>query len=126
MNKLKRHRDLLSDEKLTAAIVELQDLRQSMEDKLDELSRKLQGLHLEDEENGALRHREQVDRQRQLVLSKLDAPSFQHEFEKASRERQNTPSGNWILGHRTYKEWTDMKKTEHKTLYLNGSPGTGG
>lgn len=125
LNNLKRHRDLLSDEKLTAAIVGVQDFRQSIEDKLHELSRKVQDLHLDNDKSRTLQDQEQLERQRQFVLSKLNPPDYHYDFERASKERQITPSGDWILNDTTYKKWTDTTNMEHRTLYLNGIPGAG-
>ena len=125
LKNLKRYRDLLSDDKITATIIEVKSLRQSMEEKLDELSRKVEGLHIVDHETEALRHRELVDKKRQVVLSKLDAPDYRYDFEKACKERRGTSSGDWILGHPAFQEWAKMDTSDPRTLYLHGIPGTG-
>lgn len=124
-SKMKRHRDLLSDEKITATILEVQDMRESMEDKLQELSRRLEELHLSTDEDRVLQQRERLDKRREFVFSKLGAPVYQNDFERASRERHQTSSGDWILNDDTYKKWIDTTSLEHRTLYLNGIPGTG-
>lgn len=122
---MKRHRDLLSDEKITATIFEVQDMRESMEDKLQELSRRLQQLHLSTDEDKVLQQRERLDKRREFVFSKLGAPDYQSDFERASKERHETPSGDWILNNDTYQKWINAASKEYNTLYLNGIPGTG-
>ncbi|KAK3363959.1 hypothetical protein B0T25DRAFT_470206 [Lasiosphaeria hispida] len=123
--RLKRHRDLLSDEKITATILDLQDFRESVEEKLNELSRKVQDLHLEDEERETLRRRQQLDHKRQFVLSKLDPPNYQSDCEEAMKQRHGSCSGDWISQDRTFQAWADPVENGHKTLYLSGIPGAG-
>jgi hypothetical protein len=123
--KLKRHRDLLSDEKITAAIIEVQDFRQSFEDRLDELSREVQKLNLGNDEQQSLRQSEDLDRKRQLVLSKLNPPDYEYDLERASSEREASTSGNWLLSDHRFQHWSDVATMERRTLYLNGIPGTG-
>ncbi|KAK0728767.1 hypothetical protein B0T26DRAFT_869746 [Lasiosphaeria miniovina] len=129
---LKRYRDLLSDEKITATIIEVRESRQSMEEfhqsmkgKLDEPSRNLQELHIGDRESEELRCREQLDKKRQFVLSKLDAPDYYSDLERASNEQRGTTSGERIFSHPTFQQWMDMSTVEHRSLYLHGIPGTG-
>lgn len=125
LQKLKRYWDLLSDEKITATILEVQDLRVSVEDKLDELARKVQDLHIDDNESAALKYQEQLEKKRQFVLSKLDAPDYEYDFERASEERQGTSSGNWVLENETFQGWVDVTTSENRTLYVHEIPGTG-
>ncbi|KAK4209150.1 hypothetical protein QBC37DRAFT_378333 [Rhypophila decipiens] len=122
---LKKYRDLISDEQITATILEVQELGQSMEERMDELSRQLEHLQVDVDQSFAMRHREQLDKKRQFVLSKLDPPAFKADFERASKERRGTPSGSWILDNVTFQDWTDVTCSKHQTLYVNGSPGTG-
>ena len=123
--RLKRHRDLLSDEKITATILDVGDFRESVEEKLNELSRKLQDLHLEDEEREHLRRRQQLDHKRQFVLSKLDPPNYQYDYGEAMKQRHGSSSGDWILQDSTFQAWGDPVENGHKKLYLSGIPGAG-
>ena len=125
MRDLKKYRDLLSDEKITATILEVHKLRQSMEDKLSELSRQVQDLQLEDEDSAAIRRQEELDKRRRFVLERLDGPDTTTELEKASGERRGTHSGEWILGDAAFQEWLNFSKPESRMLHLHGSPGTG-
>jgi len=125
LSKLKRHRDLLSDEKITAAIFEVQDMRESIERQLETLSRKFQELHLDIDESKVLQQRVRRDKQREFVFHKLGAPGYQYDFDRAARERSKNESGDWILNEDIYKEWTDTGIVGTKVLYLNGIPGAG-
>jgi hypothetical protein len=122
---LKKYRDLLSDEKITATIIEVQELRQSMEWKLGELSRQLQNLHLVDEDTAALRREEELFKKRCFVLEKLGAPDHVYDLEKASAERRGTQFGDWLISHPSFWEWSDPSTPVHRTLHIHGSPGTG-
>jgi hypothetical protein len=46
-------------------------------------------------------------------------------LEKAWNERLDDHSGEWILNHAAFQEWTDMTSIEHSTLYFNAILGTG-
>jgi len=125
LTKLKRHRDLLSDEKLTATIADVHHSVQTVEDKIDELSRHLQRLHVVDDDQAARRHREDVDGKRQFVLSKLDPPDYHFDLERASNERWNSASGDWLEADPAFAQWVDTTMTQSRALYLTGMPGTG-
>jgi hypothetical protein len=92
---MKRHRDLLSDEKISAAIIEVQEFRHSVEDKLDQLSLQIQRLHIDDE-GQILGHREALDRKRQFILSKLEPPDTESDLERALKERTGSKCGDWL------------------------------
>ena len=125
MTKLKRHRDLLSGEKLIAAVTDVHQSVQVVEDKVNTLSRHLQHLYLVDDEEISLRHREDLVRKRQFVLSKLDPPDYLYDLEKASNERHDPTSGDWLLADTTFGIWADVTTMEPRDLYLNGIPGSG-
>lgn len=125
---LKRHHDLLADEKITATILEIRDLDQPvqpLEDKLDGMSRRLEGIHISVDESAILRQKQQLNDKRRLVLTSLDPPDYHNDLENTSKERGVGSSGNWILNNDTFKEWVEMAGVENRTLYLNGIPGTG-
>ena len=98
---------------------------QVMEDRVDTLSRQLQRLHFIDDEEVSRRHREDLDRKRQFVLSKLDPPDYHYDLERASNERCDSTSGDWLLTDTTFGQWADMTAMEPRALYLNGIPGLG-
>ncbi|KAH8592598.1 hypothetical protein B0O99DRAFT_716361, partial [Bisporella sp. PMI_857] len=126
ISSLKRHRELISDEKLTIAISEVQDFRESVEEKLEALSKQMKELQLEKNEEGTLKLQEQRDRQLQFVLNKFDVADCQKDLEHARRERRHhSSSGDWIFNHPLFKEWADLTIPRNSTLYLSGIPGAG-
>ncbi|RYP05095.1 hypothetical protein DL765_009940 [Monosporascus sp. GIB2] len=130
---LKRHRELISDEKLTIAISEVRDFRsevqnsrKSLEEKLEALSKQMKEFQLEEKEERAQKLQEQRSRRLQFVLNKFDAADCQRDLEHARHERRHhSSSGDWIFDHPLFKEWADLTSARNGTLYLNGSPGSG-
>ena len=128
LGSLKRHRELISDEKLTIAISEVQDFREFVEDKLEELSIQMRDLQLEEKEERTLKTQEHRSRRLQFVLNKFDVADCQgdRDLEHARRERHyHSSSGDWIFDHLLFKEWADLAIAGNSTLYLNGIPGAG-
>jgi hypothetical protein len=122
---LKKHRDLLSDEKITVTILEVRELRSSMESKLSELSRQLQHMQLADEDSAVLQRQEELEKKRSFIIGKLDAPNHAYDLDRASAERRGSSTGNWILDNPTFLEWSDTSSPGHCMLHVHGSPGTG-
>jgi hypothetical protein len=125
LTKLKRHQHLLSDERIVAAVAAVDGSLQSVAGTLDDLSRQVQKLHLDNDEEKALRHREDLHRKRQSVLSKLDPPNYGSDLEKAVNERAKSTSGHWLLADPDFRKWEDVATIERRALYLSGIPGTG-
>ncbi|RYP66506.1 hypothetical protein DL770_008790 [Monosporascus sp. CRB-9-2] len=136
LNSLKRHRALISDEKLTIAISEVrdfrsevQDSRKFLEEKLEGLSKQMKELQLEEKEEGIQKLQEQRSRRLQFVLKKLDVADCQRDLnflKHARRERRyHSSSGDWIFDNPLFQAWTDLTIARNSTLYLNGSPGSG-
>jgi hypothetical protein len=128
LRNLKRHRELISDEKLTIAINEGRDFRESVEEKLEALSKQMKELQLQEKEEGALKIQEQRIKRLQFVLNKFDIADCQRErdLEHAKHERRHhSSSGNWIFDNPLFKNWADLTITKNSTLYLNGIPGAG-
>ena len=123
LNRLKRHRDLLSDEKMTAVALEVIDMRDSIESRIQQLVEDVQKLHLDDEDK-ALKQQESFHKRLEFVHSKLGVVDYQLDFQQASRERQNTPSGDWILQYSVYKSWVATTDKDG-IIYLSGIPGAG-
>ncbi|RYP07648.1 hypothetical protein DL764_002385 [Monosporascus ibericus] len=143
---LKRHRTLLSDEKLTAAIAEIQDIRQlavtrfneqsvQWNTRFDELSKKLDNRFqelskqlYEDQEKLAEREaREQQEalrQQRPFIAEKLGPPDYEADQHRASEQRFSA-SGDWILKDQDFLSWLDPRNPSHRTLFLHGMPGAG-
>ncbi|RYP51599.1 hypothetical protein DL768_003106 [Monosporascus sp. mg162] len=146
LDSLKRHRTLLSDEKLTAAIAEIQDVRQlavtrfneqsaQSNTRFDELSKKLHNIFqelskqlYENQEKTAEREtREQqqaLRQQRHFIANKLGPPDYEADQHRASEQRFSG-SGDWILTDPDFLSWLDPRNPSHSTLYLHGMPGAG-
>jgi hypothetical protein len=125
---LKRHRELISDEKLTIAISEVRDFREVVEEKLEALSKQMKELQLEEKEERTLKLQDQHSRRLQFVLNKLDVADSQsdRDLEHARRERRHhISSGDWIFDHPLFKEWADLTTSRNSVLYLSGIPGAG-
>ncbi|KAK4214473.1 hypothetical protein QBC37DRAFT_387130 [Rhypophila decipiens] len=125
LTKLKRHRELLSGESLTALVTNVHQSVQSIEDKVDALTREVQRLHLVDSENADRKRHEDIHSKRQFVLTKLKPPDYHHDFEKALNERCDSTSGDWLLADDKFRGWADMTTMKPGALYVNGIPGSG-
>lgn len=123
---LKRHRELISDEKLTISISESRNFREIAEERLEALSKELKELRLEENEKRMLKLQEQRNRRLQFILNKFDVADCEKDLEHARRERRHYgSSGNWIFDHPLFKQWADLTILRNNTLYLSGIPGAG-
>ncbi|KAJ4218040.1 hypothetical protein NW759_008634 [Fusarium solani] len=130
IDSLKRHRTLLSDEKLTAAIIEVQqarreaqELRNVMEARFGELSRRL-------ETDSEKRSRQEVEAMKDGLLqarctisSQLSPGNYQDDQKLAFDQFFRSPSGDWVLQEPKFTEW--LKGSNGQILYLHGMPGAG-
>lgn len=123
LSSLKRHRELISDEKLTIAISKVGDSRESVEGKFEALSNQMKKLQLKEKELVTRELCEQRRQRLQFVLDKLGAAGRQRQHDLGESYRHH--SGGWIFDHRLFKEWSDLKIVQNSTLYLNGIPGAG-
>jgi len=107
LDSLKRHRTLLSDEKLTAAIAEIQDIRkfnvtrfnelsQQLDNRFQELSKQLYEIQERLAEKEAREQQEALRLQRRIIAEKLGPPDYEADQHRASEQRFS-PSGDWIL-----------------------------
>ncbi|RYP69278.1 hypothetical protein DL770_008288 [Monosporascus sp. CRB-9-2] len=144
LDSLKRHRTLLSDEKLTAAIAEIQDVRQlavtrfneqsaHSNTRFDELSKELHNrfqelskqLYENQEKSAEMEAREQQEalrQQRDFIAKKLGAPDYEADQDWASEQRFSA-SGDWILKDPGFLSWLNPRNPSHSTLFLHGMPG---
>ncbi|KAH0537126.1 hypothetical protein FGG08_006059 [Glutinoglossum americanum] len=125
---LKRHRTLLSDEKLTAIIEEVQETRGVTDTKLDELSEQIRnGLDSVKEviEKGIMELQYSLLERKSVVTAKLDPPDYEADQQAASAQRHCTSSGDWVLGEASFASWIHDDALPSGTLYLHGIPGSG-
>ncbi|CAG7555173.1 unnamed protein product [Fusarium equiseti] len=125
LKSLERHRIMLSEEKLTAVMEETQKRGHSIQDKLDQLHRRLQERDQKDAERDLIAHQNRIDQQYSTVESKIDAPNYHEDYEIASQKRFQNTSGRWILSHPLVSEWLDHSSKVNGKIYLSGIPGAG-
>jgi hypothetical protein len=146
LDSLKRHRILLSDEKITAAISEIQDIRQlavtrfdeqsaQSGTRFDELSQQLHSRFQEISEQlykskkmsadkEAREQQEALRQQKRFIAGKLGPPDYEADQHRASEQRFPA-SGDWILKDPSFLNWIDPRNSSHSTLFLHGIPGSG-
>ncbi|KAF3223024.1 hypothetical protein TWF679_004222 [Orbilia oligospora] len=127
IDSLKRHRDLLSDEKLTVILEELQDSH-TVVDKipamLQEINEKLNKL----QQSGIMKKHELQERilkQRETVRTKLRSRNYQEDHRAALKKRSISSSGNWVFDSPKFEKWLNGNLVSDSILYINGIPGSG-
>ncbi|KAI0376818.1 hypothetical protein F5Y04DRAFT_285493 [Hypomontagnella monticulosa] len=128
LDSLKRHRDLLSDEKLSVIIEEVQESRKTTEGRLESLSSEIKEKLSELREHLREKDLEQQGSLKKLkdqLVTKLNPPDWEADQHDASKQRYAPSSGDWIFGDVRYKEWLQGTTQEHNVLYINGIPGSG-
>ncbi|KAI0200165.1 hypothetical protein F4808DRAFT_170914 [Astrocystis sublimbata] len=144
LESLKRHRTLLLDERLNAAVMEIQTSRSNMLMALDgsakqsvdhftrldvtirdvfvKLSEQLYGLQETFKE-----HEEQMRNTEEdlcVILNKIDPPDFEGDHISA-RNLCHSGSGQWIFETPTFNKWAQSKSIPDAVLFINGMPGAG-
>lgn len=125
LSSFKRHQQLLAEEKLTALMSEVQDLRQHAGEKFQCLENEINARYTRDSERELAELEETSYRQRSMVQRKLNAPNFLKDHEHASQMRQTGGSGNWVLVNPKFQEWVELDTFSSKSFFLNGIPGAG-
>ncbi|RYP59358.1 hypothetical protein DL769_008577 [Monosporascus sp. CRB-8-3] len=123
LSNLKRHRDLISDEKLSIAISEVTDMRTSVEDKLDALSRRIAEIKADEDQDREIRARNANRRKRKHLLDILDPPNYRSDFDRACDQQEISSSQEWIFGHALVENWLDLNRSSTKRIFLHGIPG---
>jgi hypothetical protein len=122
---MKRHQQLLAEEKLNALMSEVQTLHHHAEEEFQSLENEANARHTRESERELAEIEETRHRQRRIVQRKLDVPDFLKDHEHASQMRQTSSSGNWILLDPGFQEWSELDTFSSKHFYLNGIPGAG-
>ncbi|KAF2684142.1 hypothetical protein K458DRAFT_279973, partial [Lentithecium fluviatile CBS 122367] len=146
LDSLKRHRALLSDEKLTAAIAEIQNTHQlavtkfneqsaQSNTRFDELSQQVHNtfqelskrLYENQEKLAQKEDKEQqqaMHLQRCIIKDKIRPPDYEADQRLASEQRFSV-SGDWILKDPSFLNWLHSQNPSCGTLYVHGMPGAG-
>ncbi|KAF2993718.1 hypothetical protein E8E14_000319 [Neopestalotiopsis sp. 37M] len=123
LSSMKRHRTLLSEEKLTAVHAEIQDFRGNIEDQIAAIAKRMKNR--DDEHAAHLAQKERVSRNEKInaILNKIDPPDYMADQEYAIEQWRSSDSGRWILENSRFQEW--LQPIPKSILYLNGIPGAG-
>ncbi|KAM0431361.1 hypothetical protein ACHAPT_005337 [Fusarium lateritium] len=130
LDSLKRHRTLLSDEKLTAAVMEIQAGRREVQDfrdvargRFDELSRQLE----EEFDKRARKETDELDESllqtKRSISSQLSPGSYEADQRSAFNQFFQSPSADWVFQDGKFKDW--LVWSDCRMLYLQGMPGAG-
>ncbi|OTA54440.1 hypothetical protein K449DRAFT_439336 [Hypoxylon sp. EC38] len=111
---LKRRRELLESEKGSAALYEIQKLRQDVSAMYTEQKER------EIQEN-LTKHKVRVS----CIKERLQAPNYQLDQELATEDRHGSNSGTWIFEDANFRAWSNSEAVGHRVLYVNGIPGAG-
>ncbi|KAI0022441.1 hypothetical protein F4780DRAFT_197555 [Xylariomycetidae sp. FL0641] len=135
LESLKRHRILLRDEGLIAAILEIQrsrcqsttqsaELQQRVEEVYLGLSGQVYALSQSIEDHSAKYQRGNLLRDRQFIVSKLDPPGFESDHHSALSLCYGG-SGSWVFQHDMYIQWMNGSDPSDAVLFISGMPGAG-
>jgi hypothetical protein len=128
LDSLKRHRQLLSDEKLTAVLEEVQESRAVAEDKLDDLSKQIKDnidSLKETMEKTNVEFQHSLLERKSIITAKLDPPDYEMDQQWAYAQRHSKSFGNWVLEEPSFESWLHGDTLPSGTLYLHGIPGSG-
>lgn len=125
LNSLKRHRELLVDEKLNAVLLETQDMHDGLERQIQSLVRDASDAKSRQLEKSRVDNDEHRRRQLQILSDKLNAPNYLSDHENAAEIRRSSPSGDWILDDPTFKHWLAPDADQVQSIYLHAIPGAG-
>ncbi|KAK6507854.1 hypothetical protein TWF481_006276 [Arthrobotrys musiformis] len=117
---LRRHRELLTDEKSTVILEEVQHAHSILQDIRSRLERLQQGIN-----NQARELRERILKQKENVRTKLRPRDYIEDHRLALNRRVVSSSGNWILADPKFKAWLHGGAAAERILYINGMPGSG-
>lgn len=146
LESLKRHRTLLRDQRLDAAVLEIQNsrdqtlrllttsadeatiqinhLKQHVEGVYHKLSSQIYDLH-ESSKTDRAHHRQKIPRKElEFIVAKLDPPAYEADQVSAFKQCHNE-SGNWIFDHTSFLKWTKSESGPDSVLFIHGMPGSG-
>ncbi|KAI8650419.1 hypothetical protein NCS57_01375600 [Fusarium keratoplasticum] len=130
IDSLKRHRILLSDEKLTAAVVEVQEGRRETQDFRDMVEARFSNISRQLEADLEKRSRKEIEERkdsllqaRRTISSQLSPGNYEDDQRSAFSQFFSSPSGDWVLHEPRFKKW--LQSSSGQVLYLHGMPGAG-
>ncbi|KAH7165444.1 hypothetical protein EDB81DRAFT_253192 [Dactylonectria macrodidyma] len=116
IDSLKRHRALLSDEKLTVVIDDVQELSTDFNDRLAEIREAIK--------EKKTKHQDSVFNRKAQVNAKIGPLDYESDQRTASKQRYVT-SGTWVLEDPRFTKWAEGNMARDNILFLHGIPGSG-
>ncbi|KAH8880581.1 hypothetical protein GQ53DRAFT_669656, partial [Thozetella sp. PMI_491] len=113
LESLKRHRALLLDERMTAAITEIQTTRQVT-------TERVQNLAAASDTN----FKNLSSKMESSIEEKLNPPDYKADYYSAEKQRFSG-SGDGMLKNELFLEWSHGHDRTKNILYLHGKPGAG-
>ena len=114
MQSLKSRHGLLESEKGSAALYEIQKLREELNAMREEQSQRATDENRD-------KHEKRVAR----IKERLRAPDYQTDQELSMEDRNEKNSGSWIFRDPRFRAWSDDNTPNNCILYVNGIPGAG-
>ncbi|KAI1125678.1 hypothetical protein F5Y10DRAFT_294447 [Nemania abortiva] len=137
LESLKRHRALLLDERLNAAVLETQSSRERILMALDKstnqtknqfngLERHVQEVFtkLSDQIYGLQQSTNSNGERISSIVDKLDPPDYKDDQSSALASR-HSGSGEWIFNTDIFKKWAHSNRMPESVLFIHGMPGAG-
>ncbi|KAM0806795.1 putative NACHT domain-containing protein [Seiridium cardinale] len=143
---LKRHRALLSDERLNAAVMEVQhtrsqtlaalkdssvqadqhfeDLSRQVQEIYTQISHQIYNIKQKADENVEKERTETIRKDIWVLTQKLNPPDCDADQQIAS-EHRHPRSGDWILREPSFLRWSGSQSPPSTVLYIHGMPGAG-
>ncbi|KAF4998447.1 hypothetical protein FDECE_11788 [Fusarium decemcellulare] len=132
LDSIKRHRALLLDDKLTAAISEAQAGRGearachlAVEARFTELSKQMNEILEEAKDKEARSLQESLIMRRRFISAQLAPGNYEADQQSAFLQCSTSPSEDWVLQDERFKEWLQPRTNAGSVLYLYGMPGAG-
>ncbi|KAI0897380.1 WD40 repeat-like protein [Annulohypoxylon nitens] len=115
LQSLKKKRDLLESEKISAALYEIHKIRRDVSVIQTEQRQRMTQETIE-------KHRSRLA----CIRGKLQASNYQIDQEISTDERHDGDCGKWIIYEDTqFQAWFNNNTLGHGVLYVNGIPGAG-
>ncbi|KAK6077634.1 zinc finger protein [Seiridium cupressi] len=128
---LKRHGALLSDERLNAAVMEIQHTRSQTLTAFDrffkiytQISHQICNIEQKADKNAEKERTETIPKEIRVLTQKLNPPDCESDQQRAS-EHRHPRSGDWILREPSFLQWSGSQSTPGTVLYIHGMPGAG-
>ncbi|KAL2672283.1 hypothetical protein Neosp_012985 [[Neocosmospora] mangrovei] len=130
IDSLKRHRTLLSDEKLTAAVIEVQEGRRETQDFREMVEARFSNISRQLEADLEKRSRKEIEERkdsllqaRRTISSQLSPGNYEGDQRSAFSQFFSSPPGDWVLHEPRFQKW--LQSPNGQVLYLHGMPGAG-